>query len=165
MTAKCKLPLLLLAFISQCMFLFGQQAERYLEIRGHAESEMNPLGNATATLFDGNSRVSSVQTGSDGGFSFKLEANKLYTVEVSKDGMVTKKISFNTAIPDAESGIWVREFAIGLVVPCEGVDYSPLQKPVGHSMQTEPEGVQPPISIKIAFLSKTSLPQTKECEP
>ncbi len=26
--------------------------------------------------------------------------------------------------------MWVREFAIGLVVPCEGVDYSPLQKPV-----------------------------------
>jgi len=130
MTAKHKLSLLVLAFIGQYMFLEGQQAERYLEIRGHAELEMDPLGNATATLFDGNSRVSSLQTGSDGSFSFKLEANKLYTVEVSKNGLVTKKISFNTAIPDEESGIWVREFAIGLVVPCEGVDYSPLQKPV-----------------------------------
>ena len=91
---------------------------------------MNPLGNATATLYDGNVKAGSVQTSSDGSFSFKLEANKMYTVEVSKDGLVTKKISFNTALPDAESGVWVREFAIGLVVPCEGVDYSLLKKPV-----------------------------------
>ena len=125
-----KLTLLLLACIGQCTFLSGQQQERFLEIRGHAELELNPLGSATATLYDGNTRVSSVQTGNDGSFTFKLEANKLYTIEVSKDGLVAKRISFNTAIPDEESGLWVREFAIGLIVPCEGVDYAPLQKPV-----------------------------------
>ena len=47
MTAMYKLTLLLLACIGQCTFLSGQQQERFLEIRGHAELELNPLGSAT----------------------------------------------------------------------------------------------------------------------
>ncbi|MBN1414440.1 MAG: hypothetical protein JW973_05020 [Bacteroidales bacterium] len=110
--------------------LSGQQKERYLEVRGYVELDMKPLVNAVATLYDGNTRVSSVPTGTEGSFSFKLESNKMYTVEVTKDGLVTKKISFNTNLPDEESGVWVREFAMVLMRPCEGVDYSILQKPV-----------------------------------
>ena len=89
-----------------------------------------PLSNATATLYDGSTKVNSTQTGTDGTFSFRLEANKNYTVEVSKNGLVTKKISFNTTLPDEESGKWVSEFGMVMVRPCEGIDYSVLQKPV-----------------------------------
>jgi tetratricopeptide (TPR) repeat protein len=110
--------------------LNAQQAERYLEVRGMTEMDTRPLSNATATLYDGGTKVDSKQTGTDGTFSFRLEANKNYTVEVSKNGLITKKISFNTTLPDNESGKWVSEFGMVMVRPCEGIDYSVLQNPV-----------------------------------
>lgn len=105
-------------------------AERYLEIRGTSELDMQPLSRATANLYEGSNKVKSVQTGSDGSFSFRLEMNKQYTIEVEKDGLVSKRISFNTSLPDEEKGTWMNEFSIGLVKKCNGVDYSVLNEPV-----------------------------------
>jgi hypothetical protein len=130
MMTKYKYLVMLLALFSDNIILTGQQAERYLEVRGMAELDEKPLVNATATLYDGSTQVNSARTGTDGSFSFRLEANKNYTVEVSKDGLIAKKISFNTTLPDEESGKWVSEFGMVMVRPCEGVDYSVLQKPV-----------------------------------
>jgi tetratricopeptide (TPR) repeat protein len=130
MMTKYKYLVMILALFSDNVILTGQQAERYLEVRGMAELDEKPLVNATATLYDGSTQVNSARTGTDGSFSFRLEANKNYTVEVSKDGLIAKKISFNTTLPDEESGKWVSEFGMVMVRPCEGVDYSVLQKPV-----------------------------------
>ena len=130
MMTKFKILNLLLALLSIDAAMTAQQVERYLEVRGMAELDERPLSNASATLYEGNTKVNSTQTGTDGTFSFRLEANKNYTVEVSKNGLVTKKISFNTTLPDEESGKWVSEFGMVMVRPCEGVDYSVLQKPV-----------------------------------
>ena len=110
--------------------IFSQELSRYLEIRGNAELKMKPVSKATIDLYEGSKKIKTVQTGSGGSFSFKLEMNKDYTVAVSKKGYVQKKIKFNTKIPDEQLGIWVREFAIGLVEYCEGVDYSVLDEPV-----------------------------------
>lgn len=110
--------------------VFSQDSERYLEIRGNAEINMKPASRVTVNLYEGNTKVKTVRTGSDGSFSFKLDMNKDYTVEVTKEGYINKKIKFITKIPDEELGIWVREFAIGLVESCEGVDYSVLDEPV-----------------------------------
>ncbi len=103
---------------------------RYLEIRGNAEIKMKPASRVTIELYDGKTKIKTIQTASDGSFSFKLEMNKEYIVDVSKEGFVHKRIKFDTKIPDEELGIWVREFAIGLVEYCEGVDYSVLDEPV-----------------------------------
>jgi tetratricopeptide (TPR) repeat protein len=108
----------------------SQDAERYLQINGTAELNMKPVSNAVITLYEENSKVNSVKTGSSGLFSFKLDMNKDYTVEVSKEGYVSKRIRFITNIPDDVTGIWVREFAVGLVKYCEGVNYSVLKDPV-----------------------------------
>jgi len=104
--------------------------ERYLEVRGISELDLKPLGKAVAHLSDGSGDIQTIQTGADGSFSFKLEINKQYTIEVEKEGLIAKKISFNTAMPDEEKGVWVNEFSIGLVKYCEGVDYSILKEPV-----------------------------------
>jgi len=104
--------------------------EKFLEVRGISELEMEPLARATATLFEGTNKVKSVQTGSDGSFSFRLDINKQYTIEVEKDGLISKRISFNTQMPDEEKGTWMNEFSIGLVKPCAGIDYSILRQPV-----------------------------------
>jgi tetratricopeptide (TPR) repeat protein len=107
-----------------------KSAERYLDVRGTSELDMQPLSRATANLYEGQNKVKSVQTGSDGSFSFRLEMNKQYTIEVEKDGLVSKRISFNTTLPDEEKGTWMNEFSIGLVKKCTGVDYSVLKEPV-----------------------------------
>jgi len=130
MIGKFKYLLLLSALFGATAVMHGQQKERSLEVRGVAELDMQPLAIATATLYDGSNLVKSVTTNSDGTFSFVLEANKMYTVVVSRKGLVSKKISFNTALPDEETGKWVSEFGMVMVRPCEGVDYSILEKPV-----------------------------------
>ncbi len=110
--------------------IYSQDAERYLEINGTAELNLKPVSNAEITLYEEKSKIKSVKTGSSGRFSFKLDMNKDYTIEVSKEGYVSKKIRFITKIPDEVTGIWVREFAVGLVKYCEGVNYSVLNDPV-----------------------------------
>jgi tetratricopeptide (TPR) repeat protein len=121
----------LLLMVSMGGFVGAQDnAERFLEIRGISELDMEPLSRATANLYEGSTRIKSIQTGTDGSFSFRLEMNKQYTLEVEKDGLVSKRISFNTTMPDEEKGSWMNEFSIGLVRKCDGVDYSVLKEPV-----------------------------------
>ncbi|UCH13848.1 MAG: hypothetical protein JSV22_12165 [Bacteroidales bacterium] len=110
--------------------VYSQDSERYLEINGIAELDMKPVLNAVVTLYEENSKVKSIRTGSTGRFSFKLDMNKDYILEVAKDGYVEKRIRFITKIPDDITGSWVREFAVGLVKYCEGVNYSVLKDPV-----------------------------------
>jgi tetratricopeptide (TPR) repeat protein len=111
-------------------FAQDKATERYLEVRGTSELEMKPLARATATLYEGTNKVQSIQTASDGSFSFRLEINRQYTIQLEKDGLVGKRISFDTHMPDEEKGKWMNEFSIGLVRFCDGVDYSILKEPV-----------------------------------
>ena len=107
-----------------------EPAARFLEVRGISELDMQPLAKATANLYEGANKIKSLQTGTDGTFSFRLEINKQYTIEIGKEGLISKRISFNTAMPDEETGSWMNEFSIGLVKHCDGVDYSVLNEPV-----------------------------------
>jgi hypothetical protein len=123
--------LIVLVILWHAVSCFAQdQPERFLEVKGISELEMQPLSKATANLYEGTNKIKSVQTGNDGSFSFKLEINKEYTVEIEKDGLVSKRISFNTTMPDEENGAWISEFSMGLIKYCEGVDYSVLKNPV-----------------------------------
>jgi tetratricopeptide (TPR) repeat protein len=119
-----------IACLCAVLSVFSQESERYLEIRGRAELDMQPLNGATATLYEGNTVAKTARTGSDGMFSFKLEMNKYYVVEVGKTNYISKRLAFDTSLPDEETGVWVREFAISVVKNCEGVDYSALKDPV-----------------------------------
>lgn len=122
--------ILLLSLIISIGKAQNSASETYLNVRGIAELDMKPLSGATATLYEGSSEVKSVRTGSDGRFTFKLQVNKQYTIEISKNGLVSKNIDFNTSMPEEEKGMWTNEFSIGLVKYCEGVDYSILNEPV-----------------------------------
>jgi len=106
------------------------ESDTYLEIKGIAEYMMDPLENATVELYEGNKKVDAITTPRNGRFEFYLNKNKTYTVVVSKDGYVSKQIMFITDMPDGVTGKWTAEFAIGLLKPCEGVNYSLLEKPV-----------------------------------
>lgn len=119
------------------IFLIGnlhaqQQSEtpRKLVVRGISEYQMEPLSRANINLYEGSNKIKTIQSGSDGSFSLDLEMNKQYVIEVEKDGLVGKKISFNTQLPDDEKGTWMNEFSVNLVKPCKGIDYSILKEPV-----------------------------------
>lgn len=118
------------ALCSGMVTLAQETSERYLEVKGASEVEQKPLSGATATLYEGNTKLQTQQTGLDGSFSFKLDINKEYIISVEKNGLIGKRIHFNTALPEGEKGVWMNEFSIGLVRSCEGVDYSALKEPV-----------------------------------
>jgi tetratricopeptide (TPR) repeat protein len=126
---KILISVFLIAFFSG-ISSFAQESERYLEVRGSSELEGQSLSGATANLYEGTNKIQSIQTAGDGSFSFRLEINKQYTIEVVKNGLVGKRISFNTTMPDEEKGKWMNEFSIGLVKYCDGVDYGALKEPV-----------------------------------
>ena len=113
-------------------FVWTQQgeSERYLEIRGISEFDMEPLSRATINLYEGSNLIKTVNSGSDGTFSFKLDMNKQYTIEVTREGFISKRIVFNTRMPDEEKGTWMNEFSIGLFKSCSGVNYDILKQPV-----------------------------------
>ncbi len=120
-----------IAFLSLFARIHAQNVEeKFLQVAGTSELDMQPLPRATATLYEGNTIVKSIQTGADGSFSFKLEINKQYTIHIEKEGLVSKSISFNTQMPDNEKGTWMNEFSIGLIRPCGNIDYSVLKQPV-----------------------------------
>jgi tetratricopeptide (TPR) repeat protein len=139
-TSTTRQPIFSNMFWKVCIFLFlflcplylkGQETpEKFLEVRGISELEMEPLARATINLYDGANKVKTIQSGPDGTFSFKLDINKQYTIEVEKEGLVSKRIVFNTTMPAEEKGTWMNEFSIGLIKPCTGVDYSLLKQPV-----------------------------------
>ncbi len=62
--------------------------ERYLEVRGHTELDMKPLSRATINLYEGSSKVKTIQADAEGSFSLRLDMNKQYTIEVEKNGLV-----------------------------------------------------------------------------
>ena len=44
--------------------VYSQYPDRYLQINGIAELNMKPVSNAEVTLYEGNSKVKSIKTGS-----------------------------------------------------------------------------------------------------
>lgn len=101
-----------------------------LEIIGTAESDLKPLANAKAILYKNGAQIQTVYTKSNGEFKFDLDINDEYLIEVQKTGFLSKRIAFNTEIPNEVTGRWTIEFAIGLFQGCEGVNTSALDDPV-----------------------------------
>ena len=105
---KILISVFLIAFFSG-ISSFAQESERYLEVRGTSELDGQSLSGATAILYEGTNKIKSIQTAADGSFSFNLEINKVYTIEVIKDGLVGKRICFNTTMPEEEKGKWMNQ--------------------------------------------------------
>ncbi|MBN2521634.1 MAG: hypothetical protein JXB24_00090 [Bacteroidales bacterium] len=126
---KCFRVVILIAVIcSKSSYVTAQQ--RSLRIIGTVENNMNPVAGAKVILYkDGNS-VDIIYTKTNGEFLFDLEINHEYLIEVQKAGMLSKKIAFNTELPDEVMGKWTMEFAMSLFEGCEGVNTSALDDPV-----------------------------------
>lgn len=117
----------LFAFITTIAFT---QEERSLKIIGTVEYNYKTLSNAKVTLYKNGKSDKSVTTRSDGVFSFEMDMNSEYLIEIERPGLLSKKIAFNTDLPDDVYGKWTMEFAMTLFAGCEGVNTSALNDPV-----------------------------------
>lgn len=108
--------------------LYSQQS--VLEVIGTAESNMLPMANAKVTLYKNGNPERSLHTDSKGEFTFELDINNEYLIEIEKTGFLSKKIAFNTELPENVTGRWTMEFAMSLFQSCEGVNTSILSEPV-----------------------------------
>jgi tetratricopeptide (TPR) repeat protein len=127
-TFKVRLGIILL--LSLCKAEFADSQERSLTIVGTAEYNFNPLANVKVTLLKEGNIDQTIYTSSDGIFRFSLLMNENYTVLLEKPGLLSKKIAFNTELPDDIVLKWTNEFAISLFEGCEGVNTSILEQPV-----------------------------------
>lgn len=69
-------------------------------MEGNLKKEGDAYKEAEIHLFERNDVIGKTRPNWLGSFSFKLSLNTHYTIEVRSEGHVTKRISFDTSIPD-----------------------------------------------------------------
>lgn len=109
---------------------YGQNPENFIDISGVVEYQAEPLNNVVITVTSGAAKVHTIYTKEDGEFQFKLDYNREYTMELSKKGMVTKKIVINTQMPPNLKGGWGAGFPVDLYPFCKGIDLSVFNDPI-----------------------------------
>jgi len=102
----------------------------YVIVHGVVVGEKRPLNKSIVKLLVKNNTIDKKITSPNGKFQFKLDLDKNYLITFSKDGYVSKKISFVTEVPESESGIWEYKFSVELFEMLEGLDVSILDKPI-----------------------------------
>jgi len=115
----------------------SHQGQVCLDIYGIALDENNePINGVNVTLYKQNSEQELTEVTSvdyhDHAFSFKLDADEHYTIEVAKDGFVTRSISISTALPASVSlkDIFHYEFEVQMVKNSDNLDPYYLDFPV-----------------------------------
>jgi tetratricopeptide (TPR) repeat protein len=116
--------------ISFLFFTYSHAQVSSLEVIGTAEDNLKPISNAKATLYKDGTKVKSLFTNDKGEFRFEMDINGEYLIEIEKPGFLSKKIAFNTEVPNEVTGRWTMEFAMSLFPGCEGVNTSVLNDPV-----------------------------------
>lgn len=130
MRPNIKILTLLLALIIP-FSLYSQ--ESFVRVKGNALNLMKqPIKGGAITLMLDNKKVKTVITNRKGEFSLELQHSKTYTIEATKRGYVTKKISFITKVPqkDTKGYMWEYDLNIQLFETIDGLDVSPLKDPV-----------------------------------
>ncbi len=134
--------------IISCLFfllsisVYSQKPEEkaFLTVRGGVSYFTNgkPMSGVTVNLYEKSSLIETITTNSEGNFNFKLNLNSEYYIEVSKQGHISKKIYYNTNIPDYEKAVLLSEFEFTLFSPCPSLDYSLYKDPVALVKYNKP---------------------------
>lgn len=77
------------------------ESERYdvLDIGGTISHGEDMIEGVSVKLYESNNVVDDITTKKNGKFKFTLLSNYIYTIELSKKGYYSKKVSVNTRIP------------------------------------------------------------------
>jgi hypothetical protein len=90
-----------MAMTVPCLGQDTTAAEVYeaLEISGNISAEDEGIEGAMVELFEGNRVVDAYETKKNGKFKFTLYNDLIYTIQITKKGYYTKRISVNTKLP------------------------------------------------------------------
>lgn len=148
--SACLLLLVLSAFIPEstssglhpAYVQSNDTLENYLVLKAHVrksprvinESDKEDsqwLDSALITILQNGIPYSEIWTNKRGKCSFKLALNKVYQIEVSKEGFVTKIIEVNTKVRDRHD-YYSFDFDIDIFEKVKGLDVSVLEKPIAR---------------------------------
>ena len=122
--------LFIIVLIFFTSFVFSQSSkEGYLSVTGKVKIEKDPVPGAFVKVYESSNLITEKRTDKLGKFKLKLPLNKEIILEVGAKGLVTKKIKFDTHVP--ETGFyWTYNFTVELFMDIEGLDVSVLNQPV-----------------------------------
>ncbi len=115
--------------------------ENYLLLKAHvrkspktttpdAKEENVWLDSALITIYLNKIRYSEFWTSKKGKSTFKLPLNKIYLIEISKKGFVSKSFEVNTKVPFGQNEVYSFDFDIDIFEKVNGLDASVLEKPI-----------------------------------
>jgi len=133
------LILIILSFFS-ISSNFAQSDKGYLEIKGVVKINRSPLPGARIVVMKEGVQEKIYPVDEKGKFILRVDLGSHYILIAEKQGYYSKKLSFNTRIPDDEMGIWSYKFIVTMIPVIEGFDASLLNKPIGKIMYVEKVG-------------------------
>jgi len=71
-----------------------------LKIEGEITNKTDKLDGVLVELYEQNKMVDAFETKKNGKFKFNLYNNHIYTIQLTKEGYNTKKVTINTKVPE-----------------------------------------------------------------
>jgi hypothetical protein len=112
----------------------------YLELRGYVRqlknnedekvNEVKPLDSVLITIYNGDVPYSEIWTNKKGKCVFKLPLDKVFKIEISRKGFVTKYITVTTKVPNDQKTVFNFSFDVELFEVVPGLDVSVLNNPI-----------------------------------
>ena len=96
-------------------FTVAQEDFKVLTIKARVTFENEPLDEISVQLFEGNKMILQEDVKKGGKLKYTLYSNRVYTLQLNKDGYYTKRISISTRIPEDYLGKELFEFEIGMI--------------------------------------------------
>jgi len=128
------LHFIFLSFFVFFSALIQAQDDWNVVLDGKVTESYRKLENASIVLIENGRIVDRARSNSSGKFTFILEFDKDYMIEVTKLGYIRKKISFSTKnVPKDKTGEWFPPFRLEVSIfkNFEGLNTDILEKPVG----------------------------------
>ena len=132
-----------LASMVGCLNQAIAQKSAFMLIEGVVFAGRTPLKSVNINVFLNNAKTDQIKSVEDGTFTIMLKYNQKYTVEISKYGFVTKKLIFNTELPEGVRRDQVNNFPlqVELFPPFEEIDMSLLEQPLALIEYDEETGM------------------------
>jgi len=111
--------------------------QQYLEMKGNVrcskvneKDEGGAIDSALVTIISGGIPYSELWTNKKGKCVFKLPLDKVFMIQVTKQGFVSKFFEVNTKVPADKKGTFGFSFDIDIFEEVKNLDVSVLQKPI-----------------------------------
>lgn len=111
----------------------------YVDIKGKIKDGSKSISTVKIEVYESNILKESVNSESSGRFNLKLEFDKKYIIQFSKNSYVSKKVEFDTHV-DEKQYVWPYPFTIELFETIDGLDVSALNAPVTKIYYSKNEG-------------------------